>query len=226
MTERAVHVAIQAEGHETLLPLLFRPILHYSLDLAYSLPRRSIAVLAGGREERLRAACREYPELECFGSLQALLGSRRGSMLVLAADAPLLRAASVRQMLAQHADRRAAFTFEADAGAYLFEIEPFRTAVDLARALQSGTTQGMRIDRFRVEDPREAIRVRDASTLWQAESAMRERVNHAYLAAGVRLRDPGTCFIDPRCRIAGSVEIEGGVFLVNSKLEADVRVEA
>ena len=226
MPEPNLHIAIQAEGSTALRSLLFRPLVHYALDLALNLPRRSLAVLAGGMEAQVRAACREYPALEYFDSLHALMASRRGSLLVLAGDAPLLRASSVREMLAQHGSRAAAFTFEADAGAYLLVIEPFRDAADLSQALSSGAPRGLRIERFRVRDAVEATRVRDSYTLWQAESAMRERVNHAFLRAGVGLRDPNSSFIDARCRIAAGVEIEPGTTLVNSKIDADVRVEA
>lgn len=226
MTEHAPHIVIQAEGSEALRTLLFRPVLHYALDTALRLSRRSLGVIVGARDAALKAVCREYPDLEFFDSLHSLLTSHRGRLLVLAADAPLLRPNTIQEMLEQHITRSAAFTFEADAGAYLFEIEPFRAASDLAHAIQDAASQGLRIDRFRVRDTTEGIRVRDARSLWQGESRMRERVNQSFLDSGVVFRDPETCFVDPRCRIAPGVEIEGGAVLVNSKLDAGVFVES
>ncbi len=72
---------------------------------------------------------------------------------------------------------------------------------------------GERIDAIRVSDPDETIGVNTMEHLAQADAAARRRINRKWMAAGVRMIDPDTTYIDAEVTIG-----PGTVLLPNTHL--------
>lgn len=119
------HILILAAGQgkrmhsslpKVLHPVLYRPMLHYVLDLAYQLPHRSVSVVVGHGEDQVRAACAGYDGLnyvhqpEQKGTADAvrrakdLLAGSEGHVLILSGDVMLLQAHSIQGLLDTHFD--------------------------------------------------------------------------------------------------------------------------
>lgn len=125
------HIVVLAAGRgermrsrlpKALHPLLFRPMLHYVLDLAYQLPYRSISVVFSPEQAEVRERSGVYPGLRFLAqerplgtahalkSTEAYLRGEQGSLLVLSADTPLLTPGSLRKLLKRHSLEKAAAT--------------------------------------------------------------------------------------------------------------------
>lgn len=59
----------------------------------------------------------------------------------------------------------------------------------------------------RAEDPDEVIGINTREHLAQAETALRRRINRAWMLAGVTMADPETTYIEPTVRLEPEVEI-------------------
>ncbi len=131
MTDKP-HVLILAAGKgkrmhsklpKVLHPVLFRPMLHQVIDLAYSLPHSSVSVIVGHEKEQVQKACTGYPELQFFhqkeqkGTAHAVsvsadfLKTVKGQVLILSGDVCLLRRESLAALLKEHTEKENHLTF-------------------------------------------------------------------------------------------------------------------
>ena len=131
MTLRETHVVILAAGKGTRMkserPKVLhavhgRPMMTRVLDTAKTLSPESIVVVLGHKADLVRAAYPNHPGLSFVvqepqlgtghAVLQALpaLGGRDGDVVLLYADVPLLKPATLSALLARHREERAAAT--------------------------------------------------------------------------------------------------------------------
>jgi bifunctional UDP-N-acetylglucosamine pyrophosphorylase/glucosamine-1-phosphate N-acetyltransferase len=105
---------------KVLHPVLGRPLLAWPLDVARALPATRRGVIVGFQAEAvanaLPAGFEAVLQQQLLGTGHAVLQARRlfageGDTLVLSGDTPLLRAATVRRLLAGHRRRRATVSF-------------------------------------------------------------------------------------------------------------------
>lgn len=123
MANSSLHVLILAAGKgkrmksalpKVVHPVLFRPMLHYVLDLAKEVGGSSITAVVGHEEETVRKVCADYPEVkfvqqkEQKGTGDAVLcaekelAGKSGSVLVLSGDVILLEKQTVLNLLETH----------------------------------------------------------------------------------------------------------------------------
>lgn len=69
---------------------------------------------------------------------------------------------------------------------------------------------------LRIEDPDEAIGVNTLQHLAEAEAAMRRRINRKWMAAGVRMVDPATTYIEAEVRIGAESVLLPNTYLRGS----------
>ena len=238
-------------GLSALTPVFFRPMIRHVLDAALAVPHRSVRVVVGAEEQKVREECRDYTELryspreKALGTVDAAraaetpLSGEDGDVLVLYADRVLLTPAGLRGFLAAHAGNGSGCTVAAGAGGvYCFRLAELFDALrrhgpsgaqrdirieDALPALASG---GIKTTQYAFADPAEAQGIDDLYELWRVETILRGRLHRELMLNGVALRDPSTTQIDPQCRIDRGVAIEGGVTLLNSALETGVYVES
>ncbi len=126
-----LHVLILAAGQgkrmksalpKVIHPVLFRPMLHYVIDLAKNLGGTSITVVVGHEEEAVRKSCQSYPEVrfvrqtqqrgtgDAVLAAQAVLAGEQGSLLVLSGDVILVELETVKALLETHRTAGAAGT--------------------------------------------------------------------------------------------------------------------
>ncbi len=96
---------------KVLHPVLARPMLHYVIDLALSVPHGAVAVVVGNGSEDVRKACADYPmvqfveQSEQLGTGHAvlqtrpLLGGLKGSVIVLCGDVILLTPTTLQNLI-------------------------------------------------------------------------------------------------------------------------------
>lgn len=240
-------------GHpKALHPVFFRPMIHYALDAATAIARRSICLVVGRGEREFREQCRGYEDLRIVrqgtpsGTADALMAAepvlaKDGDVLILHGDAVLLSARTLRELLMKHAETGAGGTVgragrDAEAVAYCFRIRDLFSVIrrgapsgseefTLTDALAALAAGGVATAECRIDDPLEALDINDFHGLWRVESVLQERFNRELMLKGVALQDPRTTLIDPRCRIDADVRIEGGCTVINSALENGVQVE-
>jgi bifunctional UDP-N-acetylglucosamine pyrophosphorylase/glucosamine-1-phosphate N-acetyltransferase len=241
---------MKAAGPKALMPVFHRPMIHYVLDAALAIPHRSVSVVVGGDEQKVKDACRDYADVRWFrqesplGTADAVraaepaLAGQDGEALILNADLPLLTASALRRLLDAHAAGGAGATVAAEAEVCCFPIgellavlrrlapsgaKPEFRLEDAAAALAAG---GIKTAAFVFDDASEVLGVDDLYDLWRAESILRLRFNGELMRKGVVLRDPTSTWIDPRSRIEAGVVIEPDVVVSNSILEAGAYVES
>lgn len=71
----------------------------------------------------------------------------------------------------------------------------------LTDAVALAVADGRRVEAVKTNDPAETIGINTRAQLAQAEAALRQRVNDAWMAAGVTLIDPATTYIAPTVTI-------------------------
>jgi bifunctional UDP-N-acetylglucosamine pyrophosphorylase/glucosamine-1-phosphate N-acetyltransferase len=128
--QNAPHILILAAGRgsrmrsalpKVLHPVLFRPMVEHVLELAMTLPHRSISVVVGHGEAAVREACRDYDvrffrqerqlgTADAVRAAQPFLASAEGDLLILSGDVVLLRPQTVWELLRRHAEEKAACT--------------------------------------------------------------------------------------------------------------------
>jgi len=122
------HIVILAAGlgkrmhsrmPKVLHPVLFRPMLHYVLDLAKAIPNESVHVVVGHGSGEVKKACEAYPEVNfvhqdrqlgtahAVSMLEAFLKTQNGQALILSGDVILLRPSTIKSMLSHHANEKA-----------------------------------------------------------------------------------------------------------------------
>lgn len=128
---QAPHIVILAAGQgkrmrsrrpKVLHEVLYRPIIHYVLDLARSIPNRSISMIVGHGEAEVRKGCEGFSDIKFFRQDQQLgtghavrttesfLGKESGPVIVLSGDVILIQKASLEGLLKAHAEGGSAGT--------------------------------------------------------------------------------------------------------------------
>lgn len=126
-----LHILILAAGQgkrmhsktpKVLHLILFRPMIHYVLDLARSTANQSLSLIVGHDSDGVREACGDYPEVQYFeqtkplGTAHAVLGARdflsaqKGNVLILSGDVILLGQATLKALVTTHLETRSACT--------------------------------------------------------------------------------------------------------------------
>ena len=124
MSTQPLHVVVMAAGlgkrmksalPKVVHPVLYRPLIHYVLDLAKAVGGSSVTVVVGHEEETVRKACSAYPEVkfvrqqaqrgtgDAVMAAEGELANKTGNVLVLSGDVILLETATVKALLAAHA---------------------------------------------------------------------------------------------------------------------------
>jgi UDP-N-acetylglucosamine pyrophosphorylase len=132
-TKRGLAVVIMAAGKGTrmkdpskakvMYELLGKPMIHYVVDLAWSLKADRIVVIVGyQRESVTNYICKLYPNIEIAEQVEQLgtghavlqseiaLGDFYGDVIVLSGDVPLLTAKSMQQLIEYHSETHAGAT--------------------------------------------------------------------------------------------------------------------
>lgn len=132
MAKNAPHILILAAGQgkrmqsklpKVLHPVLFQPMLHHVLDLAFKLPHSTVSVIVGHGEKEVREACGRYPRVEFIrqdkqlGTGHAVMCAEKrltkqgGHVLILSGDVILLRLESMTEFLEEHFRSKASCSF-------------------------------------------------------------------------------------------------------------------
>lgn len=83
----------------------------------------------------------------------------------------------------------------------------------LTDAIGLAVSEGLSVQAVTVEDPEEALGINTRVQLAQAEAALRQRINRAWMLAGVTLIDPAATYIEPGVRIGADTTIWPNTFL-------------
>ncbi len=126
-----IHVLVLAAGKgkrmksalpKVVHPVLFRPMLHYVLDLAKAIGGASTTVVVGHEEETVRKACEGYTDVKFVRQAQQKgtgdavlcaepeLAGRKGVLVVLSGDVILLEKDTVAGLVQTHTRSEAACT--------------------------------------------------------------------------------------------------------------------
>lgn len=107
---------------KVLHPVLYRPMLHYVLDVAKALTTGEIIVVVGHGEDKVRAACQGYEGIKFarqekqLGTADAVrsagtsLQNKTGPLLVLSGDVMLLQKETLKALFETHKSEKAAAT--------------------------------------------------------------------------------------------------------------------
>ncbi len=127
----APHIVILAAGQgkrmysdlpKVVHQVLFRPMLHYVLDLAESIPTQSITVVVGHGEEVVRKACENYSAIsyvrqdqqrgtgDAVKSVESHFKGKKGTLLLMSGDVISLTSETLTGLLAKHYESKAACT--------------------------------------------------------------------------------------------------------------------
>ena len=110
---------MRSELPKVLHEVLFQPMIHHVLDLAYSLPQASVSIIVGHGGEEVQEACRDYSGAQFFEqreqrgtadavkSSQIFLQKQQGHVLILSGDVILLRKSSIEMLLKTHETEKA-----------------------------------------------------------------------------------------------------------------------
>ncbi len=298
MSDAKPHVLILAAGKgkrmhselpKVLHPVLYRPMLHWVLDLALGIPHETVSVVVGHGEKEVREACAEFEGIQFLHQKNQLgtgdavrtaepsLAGKEGSLIVLSGDVILLTKATMEQLLEKHTRRKAGCTLvtakvaqpkgygrilrgddgkmfgireegdcseeerainEVNAGIYCFDMKKLFAALEkvgtrnkqgeyyLTDVIEILNKEKAGLATVRLEDPRDMTGINDRAAVAEVEGILQSRVNHAFMMNGVRLQNPSSIFIDPKCRIEKDVVIEQGCYLVKSVIEAGVVIES
>ncbi|MCB9743716.1 MAG: bifunctional UDP-N-acetylglucosamine diphosphorylase/glucosamine-1-phosphate N-acetyltransferase GlmU [Alphaproteobacteria bacterium] len=258
---------------KVLHPLRGVAMARWVVDVAVEAGCRPVVVV-GHQAERVQATLGEdlgyAVQAEQKGTGHAVLCAadvlpREGVLVVLAGDTPLVRAETLRALLAGHEglctvltarlephevpasaygrlvrgeDGQAQRVVEAanatpeermlreyNSGIYAFdarwlleevlpslEPHPPKGELYLTDAVEAAARAGS-LRAVCHEDASELMGVNDKAALAEADAALRARINHAHMLAGVRMVDPAACYVDRDVRLAEDVELGPGVVL-------------
>ena len=113
---------MRSQRPKVLHPVLFRPMVHYVLDIANALPHQSLSMVVGKDEDEIESQCRGARGLNFFHqeeqlgtahavkAVEPFLRGKTGPVLILSADVILLKPASLKRMLERHVKEVAACT--------------------------------------------------------------------------------------------------------------------
>jgi UDP-N-acetylglucosamine pyrophosphorylase len=132
-TKRGLAVAIMAAGKGTrmkdpskakvMYELLGKPMIHYVIDVAYTLKADSVIVIVGYQRDAVtKYICKLHPDIEIavqaeqLGTGHAIMQTENalknfsGDVIVLSGDVPLLAAQSLQQLIDHHFSTKAGAT--------------------------------------------------------------------------------------------------------------------
>ncbi len=127
---------------------------------------------------------------------------------------------------------------EVNSGVYVFEMASLLPALRglqnrnqqgefyLTDVIENLVKEGKAVDAATMGDCREMTGINDRGALAEVEGLLRDRTNSLLMRSGVSLQSPSTTWIDPRCRIAADVRIEGGCAIVGSEIAREVLIES
>lgn len=110
---------MKSEIPKVLHEVLFQPMIHHVLDLAFSLPHSSVSVIVGHGGTQVRESCQNYSGVQFFEQReqrgtadavragQSFLESHKGHVLVLSGDVILLKKKSIEALLKLHESEKA-----------------------------------------------------------------------------------------------------------------------
>ncbi len=114
---------------------------------------------------------------------------------------------------------------EVNAGIYAFEAAWLRTAIErltpspatgevyLTQLVDLANADGGTVAAFEAEDDGTLDGINDRAQLAEATAILRERINLAWLRAGVTMLDPATAYVDAAVELARDVTLEANVVL-------------
>jgi bifunctional UDP-N-acetylglucosamine pyrophosphorylase / glucosamine-1-phosphate N-acetyltransferase len=205
-----------------LLPALGLPLLEHVRRSVAAFAATPVNVLVGPDAEAVEASlAREDLRFLRAGegdgsgiaAVRALLEEAE-TLLVVGADRPLLRAETLRALLAAHHDARAAAT-RVGPCVVVFAAAALRALLDGAKAPVASfddavaglSAVGLTVRDFTPEDPQEFLPVASLSDLAGATRVLRDRQLGTLLAAGVLVEDPSSTLVSP------GVKVEPGAVL-------------
>lgn len=115
---------------------------------------------------------------------------------------------------------------EVNSGIYVFETAPLQRALARLNTDNSQREQyltdvvalinsdGGRVAGFTAADPNEVLGVNDRNQLAQVTALLRDRINRAWMTAGVTIVDPATTWIESDVVLAADVELRPNTHLV------------
>ena len=83
----------------------------------------------------------------------------------------------------------------------------------LTDVVEIAVNEGFKIQAFTMEDPAEALGINNRVHLSEAEAILRQRINRAWMEAGVTIIDPATTYIQPGVQIGQDTEIWPNTYL-------------
>ncbi len=83
----------------------------------------------------------------------------------------------------------------------------------LTDLVEIAVEQGLAVNAITVDDEIETIGINNRVHLAQAEAAMRQRINQAWMLAGVTIIDPATTYIEPEVILGGDTTIWPNTYL-------------
>jgi len=111
---------MKSELPKVLHEVLFQPMIHHVLDLAFAIPHSSVSVVIGHGGNEVKKSCERYSNVQFFEQKeqrgtadavkagQGFLENQTGHVLVLSGDVILLRKKSVEKLLNLHESEKAA----------------------------------------------------------------------------------------------------------------------
>ena len=191
-----------------LLPALGVPLLEHVLRAVEAVAGPPVAVLLGPDADAVASAYSERglkfipaPGGEVDAVRQLL--SAGEPILVVSVRYPLIRAETLRALLAAHERTGAAATTASD-GLFAFSAEPLRTLLadpqappvaTLAEATARMQALDLPVRSFTPDDPAELLAVATPADLVEATRLLRQRRLGALLASGVLVEDPGSTLV-------------------------------
>jgi bifunctional UDP-N-acetylglucosamine pyrophosphorylase/glucosamine-1-phosphate N-acetyltransferase len=228
-------IDVEAGLPDEIQPVAGRPLVRWAVEAAHILEPGDIAVVAGanvpGLEQAVGTAANFLPcagPLTWVSAIQQAAPTLEGqakTVLVLPGDMPLVRADTLRSLVARHWDSGAALTMlaldgaagEAFTGVSCFRDDwLWRALARLAEKSMGEATlsdlvalayeQGLPVVTLLADEPLEIMRIDDRLKLAQAEAVMRQRINEGWMLAGVTIVHPEATYIEAGVEIgAGTI---------------------
>jgi bifunctional UDP-N-acetylglucosamine pyrophosphorylase/glucosamine-1-phosphate N-acetyltransferase len=239
-----VWAAGQAAGLKSSLPPVLQPLagcpaLQFVMEAVHALEPSSLMVI-GEDNEGLRQAAgikvtyiirsEQSNAVDVWQQAMPFAAGRAETVLILPGDAPLIRSATLHQMIEDHWAEEAVVTrlgtqdrilcFRDDwLWPNLSHLQDKAGDLQLAQLVVLALKQGGKVATSHLADPLEIITLDNRMNLAQVETEMRRRINLRWMLSGVSLIHPETTYIE------ASVEIGAGtVIWPNTLLQGQTRV--
>ena len=227
---------LQSDQLSALQPLAGRPALQFTLEAVRALEPSDLIVVAD--DERTRQAAgdegthiiraEQSDMASAWQQVESSAAGRAETILVVPGNAPLLRSATLCQMIEVHTAEKATVTQLGTQGGILcIHAGWLWPNLGLLYALNAGpfqparlaSEQGRLVSCSHPADPLETITLDDRANLAQAEAEIRRRINLQWMLSGVSLIHPEATYIE------ADVEIGAGtVIWPNTLLQGQTRI--